>query len=111
MRGYLIPANSKKSQLIFNLFTPFDLIMFGCGLSVTLLMLVIFDLDNLLTTVLVLAPACVTGFLVMPVPNYHNMFTVIQNVYTFFTNNQKYVWRGWCFSNGKEDKQKQIYKW
>ena len=98
MRGYLIPANSKKSQLIFNLFTPFDLIMFGCGLSVTLLMLVIFDLDNLLTTVLVLAPACVTGFLVMPVPNYHNMFTVIQNVYTFFTNNQKYVWRGWCFS-------------
>ncbi len=82
MNGYLIPANSKKSTLIFNLFTPFDLTMFSIAM--------------------VLAPACVTGFLVMPVPNYHNIFTVIQNAWIFFTNNQRYKWKGWCFTDGKE---------
>ena len=40
--NYLIPANSKKSQLILGFFTPLDLILFGsgCGLTVLLLMLV-----------------------------------------------------------------------
>ena len=102
MNGYLIPANSKKSTLIFNLFTPFDLTMFAIGLGTTLLMLVRFDLDNIWITAMVLAPACVTGFLVMPVPNYHNIFTVIQNAWIFFTNNQRYKWKGWCFVDGKE---------
>lgn len=102
MNGYLIPANSKKSLLIFNLFRLFDLIMFGAGLLVTLLMLVIFDLDNIWITAMVLAPACITGFLVMPVPNYHNIFTILQNAWQFFTNNQRYVWKGWCFTDGKE---------
>jgi len=109
MNGYLIPANSKKSLLIFNLFTWFDLIMFGCGLGVTLIMLLIFDLDSFAMTVLVLAPACITGFLVMPVPNYHNIFTILKEVIDFFSNRQKYVWKGWCVSNVKEE-QKQIYK-
>ncbi len=106
MNGYLIPANSKKSMLIFNLFKPFDLIMFGSGLAVTLIMLMIFDLNSLWITIMVLAPACVTGFLVMPVPNYHNIFTILQNVITFFSNRQKFIWKGWCFSNEKEDSQK-----
>lgn len=103
MNHYLIPANSKKSMLIFNLFHLFDLIMFGIGILTTLIMLMIFDLDNLWITALVLAPACVTGFLVMPIPNYHNIFTVIQNAVQFFTNNQRYKWKGWCFTNGKEE--------
>lgn len=102
MNGYLIPANSKKSMLIFNLFTPFDLIMFASGLGITLLMLLIFDLNNIWITALVLAPACVTGFLVMPVPNYHNIFTILQNAIEFFTNNQKYIWKGWCFLSEKD---------
>lgn len=102
MNGYLIPANSKKSMLIFNLFRPMDLIMFAVGLGITLLMLIIFDLDNIWITIMVLAPACITGFLVMPVPNYHNILTIIQNAWEFFTNNQKYKWRGWCFVSAKE---------
>lgn len=109
MNGYLIPANSKKSMLIFGLFTTFDLIMFGTGLATTMLMLLIFELENLWITAMVLAPACITGFLVMPVPNYHNIFTILQNAIEFFSNNQRYIWKGWCFNDGKEDK-KQIYK-
>lgn len=104
MNGYLIPANSKKSLLIFGLFNLFDLIMFGVGLAITFLMLLIFDLETIGTVVIVLAPACITGFLVMPVPNYHNIFTVLQNAIMFLTNNQKYTWKGWCFLDEKEKK-------
>ena len=41
--GYLVPANAKKGTLIFNLFRPFDLILFGSGVGITLLMLMIFS--------------------------------------------------------------------
>lgn len=102
MNGYLIPANSKKSTLIFSVFTVFDLILFACGITTTLLMLVIFELENIWITAMVLAPACITGFLVMPVANYHNIFTILQNAIIFFTNNQRYIWKGWCFAHEKE---------
>ena len=39
--NFLIPANSKKSMLIFGLFNKFDLILFSCGISATLLLLLI----------------------------------------------------------------------
>ncbi len=103
--GYLIPANSKKSTLIFNLFTPFDFVLFACGLATTMLMLLIFELENIWITMLVLAPACITGFLVMPVANYHNIYTILQNAIIFFTNNQRYIWKGWCFLDEKERKE------
>ena len=38
---FLIPANSKKSMLIFGVFTTFDLILFGSGIGVTILLLLI----------------------------------------------------------------------
>lgn len=100
--GYLIPANSKKSLLIFNLFKPFDFVLFACGLGVTMVMLMIFELENMWITAMVLAPACICGFLVMPVANYHNIYTILQNAIIFLINNQRYRWRGWCFLNEKE---------
>lgn len=103
MNGYLIPANSKKSMLILGLFKPIDLIMFGSGLGITLLLLMIVPLETVLATVLVMAPACVTGFLVMPVPNYHNILQVIINIIDFFSDRQKFVWKGWCFTDGKDE--------
>lgn len=103
MNHYLIPANSKKSMLIFGLFRSVDLILFGCGLAVTFLLLLLVDLGSIVSVVLVMAPACVTGFLVMPVPNYHNILQVIINMIDFFTDNQKFIWKGWCFSNGKDE--------
>ena len=39
MNGYLVPANAKKGTLILNIFRPFDLIMFGVGAGVSLLLL------------------------------------------------------------------------
>ena len=75
---FLIPANTKKSMLIFGVFTTFDLILFAVGIGVTLLMLVIISPNTLFTAILDLLPAVVCGFLVLPIPNYHNIRVVIQ---------------------------------
>ncbi len=99
---YLIPANTKKGQLILGIFRPADLILFGTGILISLILLLVVPLESTLVTVLVLSPALVTGFLVLPIPNYHNMLTVIVEVWEFLTNRQKYVWKGWCVKDVKE---------
>lgn len=96
MNNYLIPANSKKSQLILGFFTPIDLALFGGGVGLTLILLIIIQSANIGIMLLILSPALITGFLVMPVPNYHNVLQFIVNVYTFYSENRKYIWRGWC---------------
>ena len=42
MGGFLVPANAKRGTLIFNIFRPFDLILFLSGVSVSYLRLVIY---------------------------------------------------------------------
>ena len=103
MNGFLIPANSKKSMLIFGLFNTFDLILFGTGTGLTLIMLPILPINQLVYAVIALAPVAVTGFLVFPIPNYHNVRTVIKSLWEFYTGRRIYYWKGWCFSNGKEE--------
>lgn len=105
MNNYLIPANSKKSLLIFGLFTPMDLIMFGVGVGLTLLLLVILPVDKMLFAVIALAPGLITGFLVLPIPNYHNMLTIIKEGFAFFTQRRNFVWKGWCFGHGDKDEE------
>lgn len=101
MNGYLIPANSKKSELILNMFTPTDLIIFGSGVGLTLIMLLAIHTSSFGTMVLILAPALISAFLVFPVPHYHNIMQLIINIYTFYFVRQRiYKWRGWCFRNG-----------
>ena len=99
---YLIPANSKRSRLIFGLFTIFDLIMFGFGLAITLFLLTVVPLSSTFITIVVLAPALVTGFLVMPVPNYHNVLTFLQEVFHFYTERRQFEWEGWCIRRGTD---------
>ena len=101
MNNYLIPANSKKSQLILGFFNAVDLILFGSGVGITLILLLTIQSTDVVVMMLILAPALITGFLVMPVPNYHNVLQFIVNVYTFFTERRRYYWKGWCH-NGEE---------
>lgn len=100
---FLIPANSKKSLLIFGLFTSYDLILFGSGVGITILLLLLVNPTTLVGAAIDLAPAVVTGFLVLPVPNYHNTRTVIKEVYKFYTSRQKFIWKGWCVADGTKD--------
>ena len=73
---YLIPANTKKGSLIFNIFQPIDLTIFLTGVGLTLLMLVIVStvksINNTVTTLLTLVPGLTAVLLVFPFPNYHN---------------------------------------
>lgn len=104
MNGYLIPANSKKSMLYFGLFNKFDLILFGTGIGISLILLMILPVEELLYAILALLPGIVTGILVVPVPNYHNVRTIIRLAYEFYTTRQQYVWKGWCLGDGEDTK-------
>lgn len=84
MNGYLVPANAKRGTLIFNMFRPFDLIMFGTGMAVTLLLLVLVDSNDTIMILLSCLPVGVTGLLVVPIPNYHNVLCAIQSIFRFF---------------------------
>lgn len=96
MNNYLIPANSKKSMMIFGLFYKFDLILFSIGLGVTLLLLVTLPIAQVTFAIIAIIPVCVAAFLVFPIPNYHNVLTVIINAVTFYATRQKFIWKGWC---------------
>lgn len=98
MNGYLIPANSKKGTLIFNLFRPIDLWILCTGIAVSFVLLSIFNNGaNLLLNAISILPGCICGLLVFPVPNYHNVLCAIISIYNFYTERRKYVWKGWCF--------------
>ena len=95
---YLIPANTKKGQLILGLFRPSDLVLFISGVLVTVILLATMPLSSTLETILVLAPGGICAVLVTPIPNYHNVLNIIISIYTFLTSTQKYKWKGWCSS-------------
>ena len=73
MNGYLIPANAKKGTLIFNIFRPFDLMLFSIGVGVSLLALAIVPSSNMIAVTIAMIPGCVCGLLVFPIPNYHTL--------------------------------------
>jgi len=102
---YLIPANTKKGMLILGLFRPFDLILFLSGVFISIIMLTFVSLTSTVVTILVLAPALICSFLIMPVPYYHNMLNVIVECYQFLTNRQKYIWKGWSFYEESSEEQ------
>lgn len=102
MNGFLIPANSKKSLYIFGLFTTNELIMFSSGVGLTLILLIALPLNNIWASILALMPGLITGLLVLPVPHYHNVMTFLKEMYLFYTERQKFVWKGWCFLDGSD---------
>jgi len=104
MDSYLIPANSKKSMLYFGVFNTTDLILFGSGVGISLILLMILPVQELVFALLAIAPGCICGFLVMPVPNYHNIRTIIRVAWEFYTTRQRYIWKGWCVRDGEEGK-------
>lgn len=94
---YLIAANSKRGQLIFSIFRPIDLYIAVGGSVTTILLFLIIKPDSLWLTIITLLPILVCAFLVIPIPNYHNMMCVLQNIYKFyFVERRTFKWRGWC---------------
>lgn len=101
---YIIPANSKKSQLIFNMFRPIDL--FGIllpGALITTIFLFVFPGDTISAIAIKLTPICISLFLVLPVPFYHNVLVYLREMITYFNSQRRYYWRGWCASYVGDD--------
>lgn len=95
--SYLVPANSKKGTLILNVFLPFDLIMFGSGIFISLLLITLMPSSNVWLILIACLPAVVTGMLVIPIPNYHNVRVALISMFKFFTERRRFIWKGWCF--------------
>ena len=106
MNGYLVPANAKRGTLIFNMFRPIDLIMFGVGAGLSLLLLMIVQSDSTVLVLLSCLPVGITGLLVVPIPNYHNVLCALQSVLRFYKERRNYIWKGWCFYDALADNSK-----
>ncbi len=106
MNNFIIPANTKKSQLILGFFTPTDLIIFGTGVALTVILLLVLQDASFAELVMILMPAMITGLLVMPVPNYHNVLQLITNIVNFYRGRRNYYWKGWCVRDEFEDETK-----
>ena len=62
--------------------------------------------SNLILVGLAILPAAITGLLVFPIPNYHNVLCALISIYSFYTKRRKYVWKGWCFNERFTDYEK-----
>ena len=102
--GFLVPANAKKGTLIFNIFRPFDLMLFCIGVGISLLALAIVPSSSLVAVSIALLPGCICGLLVFPIPNYHNVLCALCSIYRFYTLRRNYVWKGWCFNERFNEK-------
>ncbi len=96
MNTYLIPANSKKSQLIFSIFRPIDLCILIIGAGVSLMLFFVFSGDTVKELIFKLSPIAIAGILVFPIAFYHNGLVFLQELYLFYTRQSRYIWRGWC---------------
>ena len=103
---FLIPANTKRGNLIFGIFLQIDLIIFSTGVIITFVALIILSNMHAPTwaNLLAIMPAALTGFLVIPINNYHNMRVAIKEIINFYSNNRNYIWRGWCIKYESRDK-------
>lgn len=106
MNTYMIPANSKRSMLIFGLFMPIDLIIVGVGAGLSGILFLIINAQGLKDIFTILSPALFTVFMVIPIPNHRNVWNFTANVYNYFSKRRTYYWKGWCISHGEEENTK-----
>ena len=96
MNNYLIPANSKKGQLMFGIFRPIDLgVLISCAF-ITLLLMFIVKGEAFTILVVKLLPLTIGVLLVVPIPYYHNVLVFIEEAIIFLMEPKQFPWKGWC---------------
>ena len=101
MGPFMIPANTKKGKLIFNIFEPIDLGIAGTGIIITFIgLLVVSNSYNGSTfySILAVIPASIAIIMVWPIPNYHNVRVFFKEMINYYSNPRQYRWRGWCMA-------------
>lgn len=106
MNNYLIPANSKKGQLMFGIFRPIDLAVLITGGFVTLLFMFLIPGETFTILVLKLLPLAICVLLVVPVAYYHNVLVFIEEAIIFLMEQKQFSWRGWCAKSEYGSEQK-----
>ena len=90
--------------MILGYFNGVDLTIFLTGIGISIFLLIAFKTDKLPVMIGYITPAIIAVFLTAPVPNYHNVMTLLGNMINFATGQKKYYWRGWCVSSGDNRK-------
>lgn len=104
MNGSLVPANTKKSLLVFGMFRPLpDLLILGVGIVLTVMLLLIFGDANTWILLISCIPMLIGLILVLPIPNYHNTLCAIQSILEFYNGRKKFIWKGWCLKDEYKD--------
>ena len=98
--NYLIPANTKDGQLILNMFKPVDLALAIIACAEILLALVIMNNSGdtepeWYTQMLAISPGIILLILVVKIPYYHNVRTLLYDIYSYYSNQHSFKWRGW----------------
>lgn len=103
---YLVPANTKKSTLVFGFMRWIDVGILAIGVITTVILLLTFsNVDNTWATLLMCLPSIIAGLLILPIPNYHNTLVALQCIFRYYNERRNYVWRGWCiYDEFKSDK-------
>ena len=83
--NYLIPANSKKGQLIFNVFRWIDLVIALVGGVFTLFFMFLLPGDSLWLVFIKLLPLGGALLLVLPLPYYHNILVFLEELIQLLT--------------------------
>ena len=91
MNGSLVPANTKKSMLIMSMLRPLDAMILGVGISISVILLLIFSNAGTFMTIISCIPMIVALILVMPIPNYHNTLVAIQSILRFYQERRNYI--------------------
>lgn len=106
-RLQLVPANTKKSMLIFGMLRPLpDLLILSVGTITTVMILALIGNASFMILILACMPMLVSVALILPIPNYHNTLVVIQSIIRFYRERRNYIWKGWCVVDEyKNDKQ------
>ena len=104
MQGYLVPANTKKSLLIFGMLRPIDAIILGVGIAISVILLIIFSNSGTTTLLISCIPMLISLILVLPIPNYHNTLVALQSLIRFYNERRNYIWKGWCIYDEFKDK-------
>ena len=103
MNGYLVPANTKKSMLIFGMLRGIDACILGGGILISVGLLVALSDAGTLWMILACIPMLICLILVMPIPNYHNTLVALQSIIRFYNERRNYIWKGWCIYNEFKD--------
>lgn len=94
---YLVPANTKKANLILGFMRPIDLGIAASGIIATIVILLIIGTgDNTLLVLLACLPAILGAILILPIPNYHNTLVALQSIFRYYNERRNYIWKGWC---------------